>query len=272
VSGAVSDELVLERHPHGVLVVVLNRPERLNALSAGLMAALARLWRELADDPELRAIVLTGAGRGFCSGADAQFLSAERAPRGDGVDDELDFLPGRTVDVPVIAAVNGVCAGGGLHFVADADIVIASTAASFVDPHVSVGQVSGIEPVSLALRLPLPVIARMALLGTAERLDARRAYELGLVTEVVETREDLLHRAVALATVIAGASPQSVRVTRRALRRLADTVLEPLLAAGWDDVQAHWAHPDSVEGPAAFAQKRPPRWQPPAPRQPPTRP
>lgn len=267
-SEAASETVLVERRPNGVVVVVLNRPERLNALSADLMADLARLWRELADDPLLRAVVISGAGRGFCSGADAEFLGAERAPRGQGVAGELDFLPGHAVDVPVIAAVNGVCAGGGLHFVADADIVIASRAASFVDPHVSVGQVSGIEPVSLALRLPLPVIARMALMGVAERLDAQRAYELGLVTEVVETGDALMQRAIAVGDAIAAASPQSVRATRRALRRLADTVLDPLLEAGWQDVQQHWTHPDSVEGPAAFAAKRPPRWHAPTPRHP----
>jgi enoyl-CoA hydratase/carnithine racemase len=257
-----SEPVLVEHRPNGVVIVRLNRPERLNALSAELMDRLAAQWRRLAGDRDLRAIVLTGEGRGFCSGADASFLSAERAARGAGIDDELDFVPGRIVDVPVIVAVNGICAGGGLHFVADADIVIAGRSAAFVDPHVSVGQVSGIEPASLALRLPLPVIARLALVGTAERLSAARAYELGLVTELVEDAE-LLKRAVALADAIAAASPQSVRLTRRALRRVADR-LEPLLAAGWADVQAHWAHPDSVEGPRAFAEKRPPRWAPPA--------
>jgi enoyl-CoA hydratase/carnithine racemase len=252
-------ELVLTtRRPNGVVVVRLNRPDRLNALSADLMDALHGLWQELKEDVNLRAIVLTGEGRGFCSGADAGFLSAERAPRGKGVDDELDFLPGRILDVPVIVAVNGVCAGGGLHFVADADIVIASDKASFVDPHVSVGQVSGIEPASLALRLPLPVIARLALLGTAEHLTVQRAFELGLVTELVDP-EKLLDHAIALADAIAQASPQSVRATRRALRRVADR-LEPLLEAGWDDVQKHWTHPDATEGPRAFAEKRAPRW------------
>lgn len=253
-----SEPVLVTRRPNGVVVVRLNRPDRLNALSAELMDALHELWLGLNADDDLRAVVLTGEGRGFCSGADASFLSADRAPRGRDVGDELNFLPGRIVDVPVVVAVNGVCAGGGLHFVADADIVLAQPEASFLDPHVSVGQVSGIEPVSLALRLPVPVIARLALLGSAERLSAQRAYDLGMVTELVDGPK-LLARAVALADDIAAASPQAVRITRRALRRAADR-LEPLLAAGWADVQAHWAHPDAAEGPRAFAERRAPRW------------
>ena len=259
-------EIVLvDRRSNGVVVVQLNRPDRLNALSAQLMLRLHEIWTELAADDTVRVVVLTGSGRGFCSGADAGFLSAARAPRGVGLAGELDFLPGRILDVPVVVAVNGVCAGGGLHFVADADIVLAARSATFLDPHVSVGQVSGIEPVSLALRLPLPVIARMALVGAAERLDAQRAFDLGMVTELVDD-EALLERAASVAGAIAAASPESVRLTRLALRRLGDGLLEPLMAAGWEDVQRHWGHPDAAEGPLAFAEKRTPDWA--APRRP----
>ena len=261
-----SENVLTEEQPaSGVLLVRLNRPDHLNALSGPLMDRLEELWRAVAGRPEIRCVVLTGNGRGFCSGADTEFLSVDRAPRGDGIDGELSFLPGRTLDIPVIVAVNGVCAGGGLHFVADADFVIAARRATFLDPHVRVGQVSGIEPPSLILRLPVPVIARMALLGTAERLTAQRLYELGLVTEIVDTTEDpesLVARAIELATAVAAASPAAVRATRRSLRRHADAIDEPYMAAGWDDVQAHWSHPDSVEGPQAFVEKREPRWTP----------
>lgn len=254
-----AEPVLIDRRPTGVAVVRLNRPERLNALSGALMDRLHALWRELASDPALRAVVLTGQGRGFCSGADAAFLAGERAPRGRDLDDELNFLPGRILEVPVVVAVNGTCAGAGLHFVADADVVLASPAAEFLDPHVSVGQVSGVEPPSLALRLPLPVIARMVLVGRAERLPARRAFELGLVTELVD-EPGLLARAIEVAEHIAAASPQSVRQTRRALRRVTGQ-LEPLMRAGWSDVQAHWGHPDATEGPRAFAERRSARWQ-----------
>lgn len=253
-----SESLLVQRH-EGVVIVTLNRPERLNALSADLMDALNALWDALAGDPGVRAVVLTGAGRGFCAGADAEFLSSNRTQRAPGVRGELNFLPGAVVDFPVIVAVNGVCAGGGLHFVADADIVIAATDAVFMDPHVSVGQVSGIEPASLALRLPVGIIARLALLGAAERMSAQRAYELGMVSELVDPGQ-LLPRAQELAETVGSASAESVRRTRRALRRVTDGLLESYLEAGWDEVRSHWSHPDASEGPRAFAEKRPPRW------------
>jgi enoyl-CoA hydratase/carnithine racemase len=137
--------------------------------------------------------------------------------------------------------------------------VLASPTASFLDPHVSAGQVSGIEPPSLAMRLPLGIISRMALLGAAERLSAQRAYDLGMVSELVDG-DALLDRAIALAEQLAAASPESVRRTRRVLRRLTDQTLEPIMRQGWDDVQDHWSHPDADEGPLAFAEKRPPVW------------
>ncbi|GAA4471223.1 enoyl-CoA hydratase/isomerase family protein [Phytohabitans houttuyneae] len=251
--------LIVEEPAPGVVLVRLNRPDRLNALSADLMAALEELWTRLRRGSGVRCVVLTGNGRGFCSGADAGFLAADRAPRGAGLDGELSFVPGRILDVPVVVAVNGVCAGGGLHFVADADIVIAAETATFLDPHVSVGQVSGIEPPSLALRLPLPVISRMALMGRDERLTARRLYELGLVTELVD-EAGLVDRAVEIARVVASASPAAVRATRRSWRRLSDGLVEPAMREGWDDVQKHWPHPDAAEGPAALRDKRPPVW------------
>lgn len=257
------DCLLVDHPSQGIVLVRLNRPQRLNALSAELMDRLTELWVRLARRADVRCVVLTGAGRGFCSGADAGFLSAERRPRGAGLAEEISFVPGRVLDVPVVVAVNGMCAGGGLHFVADADLVIAARGAAFTDPHVSVGQVSGIEPPSLALRLPLGVISRMAVLGATDRLSAQRAYDLGMVTELVDDspgHELLVERALQLATDIATASPAAVRATRRSYRRLGDALPEPAMRAGWEDVQRHWSHPDADEGPAAFTAKRPARW------------
>ena len=243
----------------GVLTVTLDRPERLNALSWNLRLELEALWSEVATDAGIRCVVLTGAGRGFCAGADVDDLAGPRQARGDGLDDELSFLPGRRVDVPVVVAVNGVCAGGGLHFVADADVAIAARSAVFLDPHVSVGQVSGIEPASLALRAPLTILARMALLGRHERLDADAACRAGLVTEVIDDG-GLAARAAELAAWIAAGSPTAVRATRRVLRRLEAGLVEPAMDAGWRAVQAQWPHPDATEGPRAFAERRPPAW------------
>ncbi len=251
---------VLESDRRGpILYVVLNRPERLNALDMELMTALAALWRSVADDPALRCVVLTGAGKGFCSGADVSMLEAGREQTDRSARDELAFLPGCHLDVPAIVAVNGVCAGGGLHFVADADIAIAGETATFLDPHVSVGQVSGMEPLELLLVARRDAVARMMLLGRAERLDASAARAAGLVSEVVPSY-GLEDRARELAEAIAANSPTAVARSRRLLREPRIRLIDGPLDAAWRCVQEHWTHPDAREGPAAFHQRRPPQW------------
>jgi enoyl-CoA hydratase/carnithine racemase len=251
--------VLVEQRDH-VLTVTLNRPPQRNAFDWTMRRELAQLWADTRADSSVRCVVLTGAGDAFCAGADVGMLSDVRRPAGFGLDDEIALVPGRQLMVPVIVAVNGVCAGGGLHFVADADIVIASDTAWFTDPHVSVGQVSGIEPVSLALRVPMSALYRLALLGRAERWDAQHACDVGLVSEVVPS-DRLLDRAHELAGTIAASSPAAIRATREMMRRFENNVLGPWMAAGWDAVQVHWAHPDSVEGPRAFAERREPKWE-----------
>lgn len=241
------------------LVVRLNRPDRANALDEALMEELTNLWAEAADSAEIRAVVLTGNGRAFCAGADVSMLSVPRTRIGLTAAEELSFLPGPHLEVPVIAAVNGVCAGGGLHFVADADIVIASEAARFIDPHVSVGQVSGIEPVELLLRMRRDAVIRMALLGRDEVLDANQAQAAGLVSEVVAP-DGLLPRVLELAGIIASASPEAIRHTRAIIRSFEDALVRRHLDLAWDAVRDHWTHPDSKEGPKAFLERRNPRW------------
>jgi enoyl-CoA hydratase/carnithine racemase len=240
------------------LIVTLNHPDRLNALDDQMRDELEKLWTDVGSESDLRCVIITGQGRGFCAGADMASLSSRRRSRGD-LDSELAFLPGRRIDIPVIAAINGVCAGGGLHFVADADIVVAADSAVFVDPHVSVGQVSGIEPSSLVIRVGFEQITRMALLGKAYRLGAVAALAAGLVGEIVPD-EELMPRALDHAKAICNASPTAIRATRLQLRDLASQLLEPSMAKGWRAVQAHWAHPDAREGPLAFSERREPRW------------
>jgi enoyl-CoA hydratase/carnithine racemase len=260
VTGASSQD-VLQVATHGdALVVTLNRPQRANAFDSELLAALTALWGR--DDllRQHRCVVITGAGRAFCAGADVGFLHDEREQINESVVDELAFLPGARIDIPVIAAVNGVCAGGGLHFVADSDIAICSDQASFLDPHVSVGHVTALEPMSFVLRARLDVLARMALLGRHERLDAERACRAGIVSEVVP-HDDLMRRALELAGQIASNSPAAVAASRRAMHRLRETVVGPLLQEGWDMIRGHWSHPDAMEGPAAFVDQREPQWE-----------
>jgi len=248
--------LVDRRGP--VLVVTLNRPQRLNALDSELRHELGVLWGAVGADDAIHCVVLTGVGRGFCSGADVHELTGRNdAP--EDVREELAFLPGHRLAVPVVAAVNGVCAGGGLHFVADADIVIASSSATFTDPHVSIGQVSGIEPSSLVPFVSPKVLGLLAYLGTGIRLDAATALAAGLVSEVVQA-DDLIGRALGVADAIAAASPAAVAETRRVLRGAIHRMIERGMEEGWQAVRDHWEHPDSIEGPRAFAERREPRW------------
>lgn len=241
------------------LIVTLNRPTRANALTESLMADLRSLWKAVARANWVRSVIVTGAGSAFCAGADAGMLAEPRTSVGRDAAEELSFLPGPHLDVPVIVAVNGACAGGGLHFVADADIAIAADSARFVDPHVTVGQVSGMEPVELMLRARRDVVVRMALLGAAESLDAPAALRAGLVSEVVPAA-GLLKRAASLGEMIAEGSPEAVRITRAVIRDFEADLIRRHMDAGWKAVQDHWTHPDAHEGPRAFLEKRTPDW------------
>jgi enoyl-CoA hydratase/carnithine racemase len=187
-----------------------------------MMDELESAWLELDADPGVRVIVNTGNGPAFQTGLDVNQLSRDRDALREHSRRTRDFALRFTawhleVAKPVIAAVNGVCAGAGLHFVADADIVIASGDASFLDPHVSVGQVSAFETIALARRAPMEPIARMALVGRYERLSAARAYVLGIVSQVVDPPEALRDEAQALAETIARHPAEALAETKRAL-------------------------------------------------------
>lgn len=245
--------------------IINNRSDRLNAYDALMREEFARAWTELGNDPEVRVIVHTGNGRAFQTGADVEDLDA------DGIEQFRETM--RTLNLgltgwhmnvgkPVITAVNGVCAGGGLHWVADADIVIASSNATFLDPHVSIGQVSALETIGLMRRMPAGAVLRMALVGSHERLTAQRAYELGMISQVVDPPEKLRDVAQELAEKIARNSPAAMRATKRALWGAVEYGLTDACREGAKHLVSMWGHPDQNEGPNAFAEKRTPQWQP----------
>jgi enoyl-CoA hydratase/carnithine racemase len=247
--------------------LVFDRPDAHNALDAVMFRELELAWRALDDDPEVRVIVNTGNGPAFQSGLDVGQLAREpealRAVARQTRDFELRFTAWQVgVRKPVIAAVNGVCAGGGLHFVADADIVIAASDAEFTDPHVSVGQVSAFETIALVRRSPMEPVLRMAFTGRHERMSALRAHQLGICSQVVDPPGDLRAAAGALAGLIARNSPTAMAITKRALWEALEQDLTDACAAGARDLVSMWGHPDQTEGPAAFAERRPPAWAP----------
>jgi enoyl-CoA hydratase/carnithine racemase len=259
----VTDELRVERRGP-VLVVTIDRQERMNALSQQVHDDLLATWTALKDDRSVRAIVITGAGgRAFCTGMDLKDFAARGGPRPakDDVHDELRDTPlACDVWLPTIVAVNGVCNGAGFHFVADADIVVASSTATFLDTHVSVGQVIALEPISLLPRIGLGNALRMAVLGRHGRMDAQEALRISLVDEVVEP-ERLLDRAIELAEQAASGSPSAIEQSKRAIRGALDQPMADAMQHGWELLLAFRGHPDSFEGPQAFVEKREPKWQ-----------
>jgi enoyl-CoA hydratase/carnithine racemase len=208
----------------------MDRPEVLNAYDRTMVTELRRVWRFLGAAPDLHAAVLTASGtRSFSTGLDVDDTLASGAPS-PSLDDagrvDLTSKDGG-VFTPVVVAVNGHCCAGGWHFVNDGDVVLCSPGATFFDTHVDVGLANPVEAVGLLSRLPLTEVLRMVASGRAYRMDAGRAHQLGLVTEVVAD-SDLLPRALEIAAVIAAHPPGLVRT---AMETVWSTVLDQRAAA-----------------------------------------
>ncbi|WP_187438247.1 enoyl-CoA hydratase/isomerase family protein [Actinomadura decatromicini] len=246
----------------GVLVVRLDRPEAGNALSRRMREPMARIWARANADDDVRVVLLTGTGdRHFCTGADVKEIAETgEVPSASARREPIVWSPlGGGVRKPVVCAVNGVAAGGGLHFVVDSDVVIAAEHAAFMDTHVSVGQVGAVENIGLTHRLPFGTAMRMTLQGSSFRLDAARAYALGLVDEVVPAAE-LQSTALHIASCIAANSPRAVELSRALLWESLGRPPHAAAEEAWRTAQRHWSHPDFLEGARAFAEKRPPKW------------
>jgi enoyl-CoA hydratase len=260
------ETLLVERHgPVGW--IINNRPDQLNAMNSRMRDELALAWRELDDDPAVRVIVHTGEGRAFQTGVDVTEIASDGVGmeryRQSVEDWDLHFTSWHQgVWKPVITAVNGLCAGGGFHWVADADIVIAASDAQFFDPHVSIGQVVSLEAIGLIRKMPAEAVMRMAFVGRHERMPAQRAYELGMISEIVDPPERLREAAQELAEKVARNSPAAMAATKRALWGALEMGLTDACKAGARELVSMWGHPDQVEGPRAFAEKREADWAP----------
>jgi enoyl-CoA hydratase len=260
------DSLLIERQG-AVGWLIFNRPEAGNAMDAQMLDDLESAWNELNADPSVRVIVNTGEGRTFQTGLDVVQLARDpaalRKQSGRTRRAELRMTAWQNhVSKPVIVAVNGTCAGGGLHFIADADIVLAASTATFLDPHVSIGQVTAYEAIGLTRKIPFEAVMRMALVGRHERMPADRALSLGMVSQVVDPPERLREEAQTLAEKIAQNSPAAMAATKRALWGALELGLTDACKAGAQELVSVWGHPDQEEGPRAFAEKRAPVWQP----------
>ncbi|MBW0014486.1 enoyl-CoA hydratase/isomerase family protein [Mycobacterium sp.] len=217
--------LELDRPSDGVVVVRLNRPERLNAINEAMQTELGRALQDLTDDRSVHAVVLTGAGRGFCAGIDLRDFGPDVPQATAPAMDRMRFQEKmaalaeavRRVPQPIIAAINGPCVGAGLALCLAADIRICSTAASFGNAAILLG-LSGAE-MGISYHLPRIVGTSVAAdwMLTGRTVSAAEADRRGLVSELVEA-DRLADRAVELASLIAGLAPLGVQLTKRALQ------------------------------------------------------
>lgn len=261
------DGLRCERREDGIAVLTLDRPERGNALAPHMQRIVRAFWSQVRDDPAIRVAVVTAAGeRHFCTGFDVAEAEGEEASSVFAnlpLQEAVHWSPYQNrVWKPVICAVQGTCVGGGLHFVVDADVVVASRNAVFLDAHVNVGMVGALENLGLTRRLPLGTALRMTLQGRDFRLPAERAWQLGLVDELVETPAEALPAALEIAKSMLRNSPQAMALSKQALWGGLERGYRDALEAAWGLLRVHWSHPDFREGPRAFAEKREPRWNP----------
>jgi enoyl-CoA hydratase/carnithine racemase len=255
--GAAPSEAVLYEVRSGVAWLTINRPEARNALNQAARDGLLAGVRRFNADDSAQVLVLTGAGdKAFCAGGDLKEMAATqlKVPPPDFV---MQF--GRTIEVtkPTIAAVNGVAYAGGFLLAQNCDLVIAADTARFAISEVKVGRGA---PWAAPLPWLIPPRVAMQILLTGDPIDAARAYQIGMVNEVVPLAE-LAGAAQAMAERIAANAPLSVRAAKRTVRLIAELPLAEAYTEAdriWEPV---YLSEDAQEGPAAFAARRPPEWK-----------
>ncbi|MBC7679569.1 MAG: enoyl-CoA hydratase/isomerase family protein [Pseudorhodobacter sp.] len=257
--------LTLERPTEGVAVATLNRPERMNAVTFQMFEEWQALCTEVAADDDVRALVLTGAGRAFCAGldlADASTLAGMTVPEMmKGQESWADATAAfHRLPKPVIAAVNGAAAGAGFSLALSADIRLASPAARFNAAFVRIGLSGGDCGSSWFLPRVVGLGRAAEILLTGRFVAADEAADIGLVNRVVPA-DDLLSEAVSLAEQIATNTPLGVMLTKRVLHQNVDA---PSLAAALEVENRNQVlttrTSDMVEALAAFQEKRPARY------------
>lgn len=208
---------VIYEETDGVATITFNRPEVYNAFNEQMLDEMAEVWDHVQASDDVRAVIITGAGeKAFCTGIDRTTIP-----------EDWDFDPytyedpgkrfspkSRNVWKPVIAAVNGIACGGAFYLLGECDILIASSNATFFDPHVTWGMTASYESIMLLSRLPLGDVLRVALMGNYERMSAARAADLGMVSQVVEP-EELMETAGWIASSIAAQDASAIQSTLR---------------------------------------------------------
>ncbi len=260
-----SSETVIERLEGGVLTLVLNRPDKLNAFTPAMHDALRAGFARAARDADVRAVLLTGAGRGFSAGQDL----GDRDPRKGGPAPDLGETIGRYynplirairgLDKPVIAAVNGVAAGAGANIALACDIVLAAQSARFIQAFAKLGLVPDAGG-SWALTHLLGEARAKALALTAEPVSAAQAAEWGLIWKAIPD-DSLMDEAQALARRLAQGPTFGFGLTKQAIQAASTNTLDAQLDLEQDFQQRAGRSADYAEGVTAFLEKRQPRFQ-----------
>ena len=249
-----------------VALITLNRPETLNALTPGMRVSLLTAINDANTNDQVRVIVITGEGRGFCSGGDVKAMNeARRSGQANALDDRIApirdkvVLAMRNTDKPVIAAVNGHAAGAGMNIALACDIRIASSNAKFGQTFAK----RGLHP-DWGGTYFLPRIVGMAkaceLIWSGRSIDANEAHQLGIVSEVTPP-DELMNAVFELARSFAAGPPIAIRLAKRAMYRGMDTSLEEALEFETFAQNICSATQDAKEGIAAFVEKRDPQFR-----------
>ena len=218
-----------ETHEDHVATVTINRPEAMNSFNSQMVEEMAAVWQLIKEDDHVHTVVVRAAdGRAFSTGKDVK--EQDSVWREGVVWSQWD--PGKKLGPkqnemwkPVICAVHGLCCGGAYYWLNESDIVICSEDAEFFDPHVSFGMVSACEPIGLTRRIAYGEVMRMNLLGNDERMSSATALRIGLVSEVLGSREALWNRARELASKVASKPPLATQGTVKAVWQSLDSGL-----------------------------------------------
>ena len=254
--------LHLTRDGH-VLEVVLNRPKA-NAIDLQTSRAMGEVFREFRDDPDLRVAILTGAGdKFFCPGWDLKAAADGDAVDGDyGVGGFGGLQELRDLNKPVIAAVNGICCGGGLELALSADIILSADHASFALPEIRSGTVADAASVKLPKRIPYHIAMEMLLTG--RWLDVEEAARWGFVNHVYPAAV-LMEEARKMAALLASGPPLVYAAIKDIVRRAEDASFQDMMnritKRQLATVDVLYASEDQIEGARAFAEKRDPVWK-----------
>lgn len=256
-----SQPVLLVQLQAGVLTLTLNRPERLNALNAALTQALSAAVGRAAADPDCRAILITGAGRGFCSGADladrAVKTGAARPDLGQSLDKGLNPLIRaiRNLPKPVVCAVNGAAAGAGANLALACDIVLAAKSAQFLQAFARIGLIPDAGGTFILPRLVGEARAR-ALMMLADPIGAEQAADWGMIYRAVDD-QDLMGEARTIAERLAAGPTHTYSLIKRALAASASASLDAQLDLERDFQREAGARDEYVEGVRAFLERRP---------------